>query len=69
LEIRGRAADGTAHVMCDFSVQKPDGTYSVRKQDVDCLSGLLVGSAGTIYLSRLLIGLHGIRTILLGSFG
>jgi len=35
---------------------KPDGTYSVRKQHVDCLSGPLVGSAKTIYLSRLVIG-------------
>jgi hypothetical protein len=54
-----RAADGKAQVTCDFSMQKPDGTYSVQKQDVECLSGPLLGSAKTIYLSRLVIGFVG----------
>ena len=52
----GRDADGNARVMCDFSMQKPDGSYSVQKQDVECLSGPLVGTAKTIYLSRVVLG-------------
>ncbi len=51
----GRAVDGNARVMCDFSMQKPDGSYSVQKQDVECLSGPLVGTAKTIYLSRVVL--------------
>ena len=39
----GRDKDGKAQVTCDFSMQKPDGSYSVQKQDVDCLSGPLQG--------------------------
>src|SRR5579859_5960141 len=27
----GRSVDGTAHVTCDFSMQKPDGTFEVQK--------------------------------------
>jgi len=52
----GRDKDGKAKVTCDFSMQKPDGSYSLQKQDVDCLSGSLQGDAKTIYLSKLVIG-------------
>ena len=52
----GRDGDGKARLTCDFSMQKPDGSYSMQKQDVDCLSGSLQGEAKTIYLSKLIIG-------------
>lgn len=52
----GRDGDGKARVTCDFSMQKPDGSYSMQKQDVDCLSGSLQGGTKTIYLSKLIIG-------------
>jgi hypothetical protein len=51
--------DGTAHVTCDFSMQKADGTFEVQKQNVDCLTGSLLGSKRTLYLSRLLLGFAG----------
>jgi hypothetical protein len=55
----GRSMDGTAHVTCDFSMQKPDGTFEVQKQNVDCLSGTLLGTKRTLYLSRLQLGFAG----------
>jgi hypothetical protein len=55
----GRAMDGTAHVTCDFGMQKPDGTFEVQKQNVVCLTGTLLGSKRTLYLSRLILGFAG----------
>jgi hypothetical protein len=48
-----------AHVTCDLSMQKPDGTYSIQKQDLECLTGSLSGTQSTLYLSRLVVGFVG----------
>jgi hypothetical protein len=53
-----QSSDG-ARITCDFSVQKPDGTYSTQKQDLECLTGTLSGTQSTIYLSRLIVGFVG----------
>jgi hypothetical protein len=37
-------------------MQKPDGSYSTQRQDVNCLTGSLQGEAKTIYLSKLVFG-------------
>lgn len=50
------SADGKADVTCDFTMQKPDGTFSIQKQDLPCLTGPLIGHTGTIYLTKLVIG-------------
>jgi hypothetical protein len=52
-----RSSDGTVHITCDFSMQKPDGTYSVQKKDVECLSGPI--SQSTLYLSKIVLGFLG----------
>jgi len=54
-----RSTDGTAHVTCDLTMQRPDGTYSIQKQDLECLTGSLAGHQGTLFLSRLVVGFIG----------
>jgi hypothetical protein len=53
-----QSSDG-AHVTCDLSMQKPDGNYSIQKQDLECLTGSLSGTQSTLYLSRLVVGFVG----------
>jgi hypothetical protein len=64
----GRSVDGTAHVTCDFSMQKPDGTFEVQKQNMDCLTGVLLGSNRTLYLSRLVLGFAAEKTDPVGKW-
>jgi hypothetical protein len=54
-----RSADGKVNVTCDLSMQRPDGTYSIQKQDLECLIGPLAGHQETLYLSQLVIGFVG----------
>ena len=57
-----QSPDGAVHVACDFSMQKPDGTFETQKQDVECLSGKVTGSSSTLYLTRLVLGFLGEKT-------
>jgi len=50
------------HVTCDFSMQKPDGTFETQKQDLECLSGKVTDSSSTVYLTRLVLGFSGEKT-------
>jgi hypothetical protein len=54
--------DGNVNFTCDLSIQRPDGTYSIQKQDLECLTGPLAGHQGTLYMSRLVIGFIGEKT-------
>jgi hypothetical protein len=57
-----------AHVTCDLSMQRPDGTYSIQKQNLECLTGSLSGTQSTIYLSRLVVGFVGEKSDPLGKW-
>jgi hypothetical protein len=51
--------DGTATVLCDLEVERPNKTYSVQQKDVDCYKGPLSGPAQSVYLSFPVIGFVG----------
>jgi hypothetical protein len=54
-----RSTDGHVNLTCDLSMQRPDGTFSMQRQDMECLTGSVVGKPSTLYLTSLVIGFFG----------
>jgi hypothetical protein len=53
-----RSEQGEVNVTCDFEIERPNHVITHR-QDIECLKGKPLGSAGTLYLTKQIVGFVG----------
>jgi len=47
----GLDSEKLANVSCDFSVQRPDGSYSIDQKDMECFKTKLEGDPNNLYMT------------------
>jgi hypothetical protein len=53
-----RSKEGDVNVTCDFEIERPNHVIT-HQHDIECLKGKALGSAGTLYLTKQIVGFVG----------
>ena len=53
-----RSKQGDVNVTCDFEIEKPNRVVT-HQHDIECLKGKPLGSEGTLYLTKQIVGFVG----------
>jgi hypothetical protein len=53
-----RSKQGEVNVTCDFEIERPNHVIT-HQHDIDCLKGKALGSEGTLYLTKQIVGFVG----------